>query len=370
MNSDSTGRLAARSSVLEIRPYVPGKPIDEVRRELGVTDVIKLASNENPLGPSPKAIEAICEAASLSHLYPDGSCYSLRSVLADMLGVPSESIVFGCGSDETIRFIAETFVEPGDEVIYGAITFSQYEFVTRIAGGTCVQVPMNGMHFDLDAMSQAITQRTRLVFIANPNNPTGLIVSKAELDRFIDSLPDHVAVVLDEAYYEYVQSDLYPDSIERYVKKGRNVIVLRTLSKLYGLAGLRVGYLVARPELIALIERVRPPFNISSIAQAAAIAALADTDHVRRSRECNETEKQFLYDRLDALQVEYLPSEANFLLMNVGQPSRQFFQQLLQMGVIVRSADIFGLDEWIRVTVGTHDQNERFLAALAACLGR
>lgn len=370
MNSESTGGLAARSSVLEIRPYIPGKPIDEVRRELGLTDVIKLASNENPLGPSSKAVDAIREAASISHLYPDGSCYSLRSAVADMLDVQRESIVFGCGSDETIRFIAETFVEPGDEVIFGSVTFSQYEFVTRIAGGTCVQVPMNGMHFDLEAMRQAVTPRTRLVFIANPNNPTGLIVSETELDRFIESLPDHVAVVLDEAYYEYVQSDLYPDSVERYVKGQRNVIVLRTLSKMYALAGLRVGYLVARPEIAALIERVRPPFNISSLAQAAAIAALEDVDHVRRSRESNETQKRLLYERLDALHVEYLPSEANFILMNVGRSSRQFFQQLLQMGVIVRSADIFGLEEWIRVTVGTHEQNERFLEALATCLGR
>lgn len=368
MNRTASPEVRVRTSILNIKPYVPGKPIDEVRRELGLSDVIKLASNENPLGPSPKAVEAIRRAASLVYMYPDGSCHDLRAALADKLGVSGESIVLGCGSDETIRLIAETFVEPGDEVMFGSITFSQYEFVTHIAGGICVKVPMDGMQLDLQAMRSRVNPHTKLVFIANPNNPTGLIVSKRELDAFIDSLPGHVVVVLDEAYCEYVLSDEYPDSISRYVKRGCNVIVLRTFSKIYGLAGLRIGYLVTRPDLASLIERVRPPFNISSLAQIAAIAALSDDEHIDRSRNLAHAEKEFLYSRLDSLGVDYLKSHANFVLIDAKRPSKAVFEELLRRGVIVRSADIFGLDTWVRVTVGTREQNERFLSEFAACL--
>lgn len=370
MDSDRRALRLARSSVLEIRPYEPGKPIEEVKRELGLTDVIKLASNENPLGPPPKAVEAVSRAVAQMHIYPDGSCYELRKALSARLGVPGECILFGCGSDETIRLIAESLVEPGDEVVFGANTFSQYEFVTRVAGGRCVPVPMPSAHLDLDAMRRSITPRTKLVFIANPNNPTGLIVSKDRLADFITSIPDHVVVVLDEAYFEYVESSDYPDSIDEYVKNGLSVVVLRTFSKMYGLAGLRLGYGVARSDLIAVIERVRPPFNVTSLTQVAALAALEDLDHVRRSREINEAGKRFLYSRLDALGIGYLPTEANFLLVHTNRPSREVSDQLLRMGVIVRPADIFGLDGWLRVTIGTPEQNERFVAALAACLER
>ncbi len=368
MSLTSKSEERVRSSVLKIKPYVPGKPIEEVRRELGLTDVIKLASNENPLGASPKAIEAVREAASAVHLYPDGSCHELRRALAKKLDVSGESIVFGCGSDESIRLVAETFVGPGDESLFGEITFSQYEFVTHVAGGTCVTVPMKNMQLDLKAMRERVTPRTKLVYIANPNNPTGLMVPKSELDAFIDSLPDHVTVVLDEAYYEYVTSSEYPDSIPDYVKKGRNVIAMRTFSKIYGLAGLRVGYLVAKPELAQAIERVRPPFNVGSLAQAAAIAALEDTEHVERSRSLNESEKQFLYSRLTALGVDYLESHANFILLDVKRPAKEVFEKLLRRGVVVRSADVFGLDTWLRVTVGTREQNERFLTEFSACI--
>ena len=304
------------------------------------------------------------------HIYPDGSCYELRRSLSAKLGVPGDCIVFGCGSDETIRLIAEAFVDPGDEVVFGAHTFSQYEFVTRVTGGKCVAVPMPSARYDLDAMRRAITPRTKLVFIANPNNPTGLMVSRDQLTRFISSVPDHVVVAVDEAYFEYVESSDYPDSVGEYVKNGLNVVALRTFSKMYGLAGLRVGYGVARPDLIALIERVRPPFNVTSLTQVAALAALEDTDHVRRSREVNHAGKRLLYSRLEAMGVGYLPSEANFVLVNSNRPSREVSHQLLTMGVIVRPADIFGLDGWLRVTIGTPEQNERFLAALAACLAR
>lgn len=366
MTSQTQTRV--RSSVLNIKPYVPGKPIDEVRRELGLSDIIKLASNENPLGPSPKAVHAMREAASMVHLYPDGNCHTLRNALAEKLDVPAESIVFGCGSDESIRLVAETFVEPGDEVLYGAVTFSQYEFVTHIAGGTCVSVPMDGMQLDLQAMRQRVTPRTKLVYIANPNNPTGLIVPKAELDAFLDSLPSHVTVVLDEAYYEYVQSSGYPDSIADYVKMGRNVVAMRTFSKIYGLAGLRVGYLVAKSDIAQAIGRVRPPFNVGSLAQVGAVAALEDLEHVQRSRSMNEIEKQFLYSGLEALGVDYLESHANFVLVDARRPAREVFEDLLRKGIIVRNADIFGLDTWLRITVGTREQNERFLAEFAACL--
>ena len=370
MSSDQRAVLLARRSVLRIKPYEPGKPIEEVQRELGIGDVIKLASNENPLGPSPRAIEAVSRAGTQLHMYPDGHCYELRKALSARLGVPGECILFGCGSDETIRLIAESFVEPGDEVVFGTSTFSQYEFVTRIAGGKCVPVPMPSARLDLDAVRRAITPRTKLVFIANPNNPTGLIISRGRLTDFITSVPDHVVVVADEAYFEYVESSDYPDSINEYVKNGLNVVALRTFSKMYALAGLRLGYAVARSDLIAVMERVRPPFNVTSLAQVAALAALEDVDHVRRSREINAVGKRLLYSRLDALGVECLPTEANFLLVHVRRPSREVSDQLLRMGVIVRPADIFGLDGWLRVTIGTPVQNERFLAALAACLER
>lgn len=370
MDSDQKALRLARSCVLEIKPYEPGKPIEEVKRELGISDVVKMASNENPLGPSPKAIEAVARAVAQMHIYPDGSCYELRKALSAKLGVPGECIVFGCGSDETIRMIAEAFVEPGDEVVFGAHTFSQYEFVTRVTGGKCVSVPMPSARLDLDAVKHAITPRTKLVFVANPNNPTGLMISRSQLTEFITTVPDHVVVVVDEAYFEYVESADYPDSIDEYVKSGLNVVALRTFSKMYGLAGLRVGYGVARPDLIAVIERVRPPFNVSSLTQVAALAALEDTDHVRRSRAVNGAGKRLLYSRLDAMGAEYLPTEANFLLVNANRPSREVSNQLLRMGVIVRPADIFGLDGWLRVTIGTPEQNERFLAAFAACLAR
>ena len=358
----------ARESVMAITPYVPGKPIDEVNRELGVTDVVKLASNENPLGPSKVAVEAIVSGSEEVYLYPDGGCYVLRSLLSSELGVGPDSLIFGAGSDEVIRFIAETFVNPGDEVVYGSVSFSQYEFVTRIVGGTCVPAPMEGLDYDIDAIISAVNEKTRAIFLANPNNPTGGMVTKDQVDRIISAIPEDVLLILDEAYYEYVDNDGYPDSVADYVKAGRNVIVLRTFSKIHALAGLRIGYGVARPEIISLLNKVKPPFNVTSVAQAAAAAALTDREHVAESVRVNKEGREYLYQEFDKMGLDYVRSEANFVLVDVGKSSKSVFSDLLKRGIIVRTGDIFGIDTHIRVTVGTREQNKRFIRALAAVI--
>ncbi|MGE5576700.1 MAG: histidinol-phosphate transaminase [Syntrophothermus sp.] len=359
----------ARPSIFEIKPYVPGKPIEEVQRELGLTDVVKLASNENPLGPAPAAIQALKDHAAGVSFYPDGSCFALKKALAAHLGIDPDYLIVGNGSDEVIKLLAEAFLSPQDEVIISPPTFGEYAYAAHLMGARVVTVPAIGFTHDLEAMAGAVTAKTKIIFVCNPNNPTGTYVNRDAVERFMNRIPEDVLVVFDEAYYEYVEAGDFPRTLE-YVKQGRNVLVLRTFSKIYGLAGLRVGYGIGRSELVQLVARVREPFNVNLLAQQAAIAALGDAKHISRSREVNHSGKSFLNQRLSAMGFAPLPSQTNFLFVDLRTDAQQLFKAMLKLGVIVRSGDIFGEPTFIRVTIGAQAQNERFIHALAACLGK
>lgn len=357
----------ARQVIFDIKPYVPGKPVEEVERELGITNIIKMASNENPFGPSPKALEAMKRALPKVSLYPDGNCFYLREALAEKLGVEMESIIVGNGSDEILKLLAETFLNPGDEIIIAQPSFSEYEFVGKIMGATCVFVPLKDFTHDLEAMGKAVTEKTKMIFICNPNNPTGTIVKKGEMEEFLKKLDPGVLVVFDEAYYEYVEQEDYPETLE-YVGEEQNVITLRTFSKIYGIAGQRIGYGVAKPRAISAINRVREPFNVNMLAQIGALAALEDEDHVKRSREGNKEGKEYLYRWFQGKGLYYVPTQANFIFLKVGVDSQDLFQRMLKEGVIVRTGDIFGHPDFIRVTVGTMEENRRFTSTLEKVL--
>ncbi|MCK8823941.1 histidinol-phosphate transaminase [Fuchsiella alkaliacetigena] len=352
-----------REEILEISPYVPGKPIEEVKRELGLDEVIKLASNENPIGPPSKAIEAMQSVAEEVHIYPDGNCHYLRRALSEKLGVSQEQLIFGNGSDGLLGLIAETFIKPGDEVIMAYPSFSQYEFVTNIMGGNIVTVPLVDYTHDLAAMKKAISANTKLIFVCNPNNPTGTVVTKSEVEAFLEEVPEEVVVIFDEAYYEYVDNEEYPESLD-YLEDYENVIILRTFSKIYALAGLRIGYGIASEEIIDYLDRVRHPFNVNSMAQKAALAALEDEEHLTNSCQLNNAGKEYLYQELEKLGLEYVPTETNFILFDVEQSAEDVFEQLLKQGIIVRNAGVFGYEEMIRVTIGTEEQNKKFIKAL------
>jgi histidinol-phosphate aminotransferase len=346
----------------KIRPYPPGKPIEEVERELGRT-AIKLASNENPLGPSPKAVEAIRRCLDRIHLYPDGNGYYLRRRLAEIHGLDLEQVILGAGSTDLIELASKTFLTPGDEGITSESAFYIYRLAIEEMGGTLIQVPMRRMTFDLAAIARAVSPRTKIIYLGNPNNPTGTCFTAAELDSFLERLPARVLVVLDEAYYEYVGRPGYSHSIE-YVRQGRNVLVLRTFSKVHGLAGLRIGYGLGHPELIECLNRIRSPFNANSVAQAAALAALDDREHVARSVELNAQEMKFVTEELTLLGVRYQPSVGNFLLVDTGRDCEEDFMRLLHEGIIVRPMKLYGFPTSLRVTIGRHEENEQFLAAL------
>jgi histidinol-phosphate aminotransferase len=355
--------LHVHPDIAALSPYVPGKPIDELQRELGLTRVIKLASNENPLGPSPKALAVINETAATLHRYPDGGAFKLRQALAHRWKVTDEQIILGNGSDEILGLLARTFLSPGDEAVMAAHTFVIYHMEVTAAHGKAMTVPLKDWRHDVAAMAGAITDRTRLVFLCNPNNPTGTMVSAEEVAWLLARIPDHVVVVFDEAYFEYVRSSEFPDSMA-WIKEGRNVIVLRTFSKIYGLAGLRIGYGVTTSEIVNLLNRVRPPFNANSIAQRAALAALDDDEHVARSRAVNQAGMEQITNGLRALGLAPISSEANFVYVDVGRDGRAVFDAMLRHGVIVRHID----GRMIRVTIGQAEENRVFLAALAQVL--
>ncbi len=351
--------------VLRIQPYVPGKPIEEVERELGV-QAIKLASNENPLGPSPRAVEAIRAAAADTHRYPDGSAYVLRHRLAGKLGVAPERLVFGAGTSELILLTAHAYLTAEDEGLTSESTFPVYAAGILATGARLVETPLVEHAIDLDGIAAAVTRRTRIIYLSNPNNPTGTWFSASAFESFLNRIPDDVLVVLDEAYYEYAERPGYSRSLEM-VAEGRNIVVLRTFSKVYGLAGLRLGYGVAREEIVGAIDRVRHPFNTSGLAQAGALAALDDAEHVRRSLEMNRAGLDQLSYGLDDLQVSYVPSIANFILADVGNGDA-VAGALLHLGVVVRPMAWMGIPQAIRVTVGTAEENRKFLAALGETL--
>ena len=353
--------------VRRLRPYSPGRPIEEVQRELGITDIIKLASNENPLGPSPAAIRAMQEAAPGIGLYPEDSCHELRRALASHLEVAPEMLIFGNGSDEIIHCLGLAFLMPGDEVIQAQPSFSRYEAAATLNQAGTVTVPLRNHTHDLDAIADTFTRATRLVFVCNPNNPTGTMITRADVERLLDRLPSRAIAVFDEAYCEYVENPDYPDSLD-YVRQGANVVVLRTFSKVYALAGLRVGYGIARPEIIRYLNQVRDPFNVNTLAQVAATASLGDPGQVTRSRELNHRAKALLAEAFESMGLSYIPSVANFIMVDTGRPAREVCPALERRGVIVRSGEPFGMPTYIRVTTGTLPECERFVRALQEVL--
>jgi histidinol-phosphate aminotransferase len=361
-------KLPTKPWIGELQPYPPGKPIEEVEREYGVVDSIKLASNENPLGPSPKAIAALRDGAADVHLYPDGGAFYLRRALGDKLGVPPDWLLFGNGSNELIDLAARAFVGEGDEAVVAEHAFVIYAMAMQAQGGRARVVPARRYGHDLEAMAAAVTDRTRLVFLANPNNPTGTMFGEDEWRRFLAAVPPDVVVVLDEAYAEYVDDPDYPRSIAalREIGDERPLLVLRTFSKIYGLAGLRIGFAVGHPQLLDVLNRLRAPFNVNLLAQRAALAALADDEHLERTRQVNRAGMRQLGAGLRALGLDVVPSCANFLLVNVAPlgPVAAIYEELLRRGVIVRPVGVYGLPEHIRVTIGTEAENRRFLAAL------
>ncbi|MCS7301407.1 MAG: histidinol-phosphate transaminase [Fimbriimonadales bacterium] len=360
--------VSARAHVYQMQPYRPGKTPAQLMHELGLSELIKLSANENPLGASPRAKEAILQHLDQVHLYPDGNCTVLREALSQHYGLPPDHFAFGNGSDELIHLFGIAYLEAGDELIMAHPSFVRYEASAQLNRAVLKRIPLTpDLRHDLPAMAAAITERTKLLYIANPNNPTGTIVHREELERFLERIPAHVLVILDEAYFEYVDHPDYPNGIE-YVRAGWNVAVLRTFSKAYGLAGLRVGYAVARPELLDPIERVREPFNVNALAQVAAAAALGDREHVERTRAFNRAGLEYLQRACERLGLRAVPSYANFLLIEVGCECARIQQRLLQQGVLVRTGEVFGMPTFLRVNTGTPEQNARFIEALQSAL--
>lgn len=352
-----------RDCILKIPEYVPGKPIEEVERELGLNGVTKMASNENPLGPSNEVRQAIMHALDRIAQYPDANNYYLKDVLSRELDIPTEQLLLGNGLDDVNRILAETFLNPDDEVIIPQPTFSQYEIVTLLMGAKPVLVKGDGYRHDLQAMLRAITERTKFIFICNPNNPTGTTVSRTELVSFLEQVPKRTLVILDEAYADFADEPDFPNGIELLKQGYSNLIVYHTFSKIHAIAGLRLGYAVAAPEIIAKTLRVKDPFNVNLVAQAAGIAALNSKIHVMLSKELVQNGKRQFYEELDRLGVGYLPTQANFILIDCDKDSRELYEHLLHSGIIVRPTHSFGLPHCLRVTFGTAEQNERFLKA-------
>jgi histidinol-phosphate aminotransferase len=352
--------------------YEPGKPIEEVARELGfddISEIIKVASNENELGPSPKAMKAMAAAATEMHRYPDGGCFYLKEKLAGKLGVKSQNLLFGNGSNELIEFLGHVYLGAGTNLVMSEGAFVVYRLVAMLFNAKIIAAPMKKFAHDLDAMLAAVTPETRMVIICNPNNPTGTIVSPAKIKAFLKKLPANVLAVFDEAYFEFMSDEAKPDLIKEIQNGRENVIVLRTFSKAYGLAGLRIGYAVGHEKLIALLNRVRQPFNVNAMALAAAFAALDDDKHLEKTRKTNFQGLELFARELPKIAVglEMVPSFANFFLVKTGN-GRQIFGELQKKKVIVRPMDGYGLPEWIRITVGTPAQNRAVLKALKEIL--
>lgn len=352
----------ANRYVCDLVAYEPGKPIEETAREFGLRpeEIVKLASNENPLGPSPRAREAMQAALAQAQLYPDGGGWKLRTALAEKHGLAMENVVLGNGSNEIIELLCHCFLNRETSLIAAEHAFVVYKLMATLFGADYIEVPDPGFVHDLDAMAAAVTERTRLVFVANPNNPTGTLVDGEALDRFMDRLPDHVVAVFDEAYHEFLADP--PDTI-KYVREGRNVCVMRTFSKAQGLAALRIGYGLATPPVAALLNRARQPFNANAIAQAGALAAMQDEDHVARTVANNDAGLAFFHAAFAERGLEFVPSVANFVLVKVGDGDA-VFQAMLREGVIVRAMRGYKLPEWVRISVGTEAQNRRGLEVL------
>ena len=356
-------KILARKGVVDLSPYIPGKPIEDVKRELGLKEVVKLASNETSVGPSPLAVEAIKKEVENINLYPEGSSRALREKIAHKLNLDKEMIIIGNGGDNIIGLIGMAFINEGDEVIIGEITFPAYNTITKIMGGKLISVKLKNFRFDLKEIARRINEKTKLIFLCNPNNPTGTIVEDEEVADFMEKVPLDVIVVFDEAYYDYVEDKNYPDSLS-YVLKGKNVIIIRTFSKIAGIAGVRIGYGIAKSELIRDLRRVVNPFTTNRLAQVAALASLDDEEHYKKVLKSNQKGKKYLYKELKELRLFCLPTEANFVFIDLKEDSGPIFEKLLRKGVIVRQGKTWGCPNIIRVTIGTAYENKRFIQAI------
>jgi len=367
------GQVALRPlcspTIAVMKPYVPGKPPEVLERELGVRGAVKLASNENPLGPSPKALAAIREMLHTINFYPEGSSYYLREALARRHGVTMEEVICGSGTYELLELVVRTFCVPEEEIIHAAPSFVAYDLAAQEHGVGEVIVPLDpakDYRYDVDAMLARVTPRTKVLFLANPNNPTGTYMGKADFERLVFELPPSVILAVDEAYFEFTHAGDFPDST-RYRNARERLLTFRTFSKAQGLAGLRIGYCIGPAEMIGLMQRVRPPFNVTSVAQAAALAALEDQEHVMRSRQLTLEGLEYLYRELNRLGVKAFPSQANFVFVDVGRPATKVYEALLRKGVIVRP---IGGPTHLRVSVGLPEENERFIRALEEVLAQ
>jgi histidinol-phosphate aminotransferase len=363
----------ALQGVRALQPYQPGKPVSELEREYGVSNIIKLASNENPLGASPKAIAAVKSQLGELERYPDGNGFALKAALSEKHAVDVSCITLGNGSNDILEFVARAFLAPGYNAVFSEHAFAVYPIVTQAVGAEArIASPNNKDHdmpygHDLNAMRNMVNDQTRVLFVANPNNPTGTWIKSGELESFIADLPDHVIVVLDEAYVEYVQEDEYPDSLP-WLEKYPNLVITRTFSKAYGLAGFRIGYSICHPDLANLLNRVRQPFNTNTLAQVAALAALDDPEHIATSVEMNTSGMRQLTDGFKEINLSWIPSVANFICVNLEKPGLAVYDKLLYEGVIVRPVANYALPDFLRVTIGTEEENSRFLNALKKVL--
>jgi len=362
-------KIQHRNVIDPMRPYVPGRPMEDVKREYGLCEVFKLASNENPYGCSPKAKQAVIDSmgGEAAALYPDGACTALRAALAEKYGIAPNRLVFGTGTDEIIAMIGKVFVNPGDECVTAAVTFSQYAASVITMGGTMVYSPMKNHGFDLEDVLTKITDKTKVIFIANPNNPTGTMHTAAEQAAFMEKVPAHILVAFDEAYGEFVDAPDYPDTLAM-LDKYPNILYMKTFSKAYGLASLRVGFAIGQPDVIELFEKIRGPFNVSVPAQVAAAAALADGEFLKESVDGNRAVRNFLYAECDKLGLSYIPSQANFMMVDIRKDSAQAFIDLMKQGYIIRPGVAFGMPTFLRVSIGTMAQMEGFVKALQAIL--
>lgn len=374
MNDNTSAQQLVRQGILNIAPYTPGKPIAEVAKEYGLDEIIKLASNENPIGSSPKALAALGDVSNTLFQYPDGKGSALKAALTEHTGYAEEWITLGNGSDEVINMVGSAFLNEGDEVLFSDYSFEVYSIVAKAAGATIVNAATfpgddqaRPLGQDLDALLAAVTDKTKLIFIANPNNPTGNLLLAEPLKAFLSQLPKHVMVLLDEAYYEYVEADGFESGLA-WLREFPNLIVTRTFSKLYGLPGLRVGYGIAHPEVTGLLNRIRQPFNVNSMAQAAGVAALTDLEFIEQSLTVNKAGMTWLTGALEQRGLQVIPSYTNFLCIQVPLPGKDLFEALLKRGIIIRDLTSYELPNYVRVTIGTPAQNETFIDSLDAVL--
>ncbi len=358
----------ARPELAGLPVYNPGKSPEDIEREYGISGCIKMASNENPLGPSPLAMDAVSRALPAIYRYPDGDARRLKEALSAKLGVPRDNLLIASGVDEALDLVAYAFLAPGDEIVVGEPSFSSYELAALTMGAAVTRVPLRDFHQDISGMLAAVTERTKVVFVCSPLNPTGTIISAASLELLLSELPESVLLLLDEAYVEYITDEDYFDGLS-YVEQNPNLMVTRTFSKIYGLAGLRVGYAVCNPQVAAALNKVKLPFNVNRLAQEAAVAALEDTEHVRHSREVNTRGRDFIYNVLLELGLEYAPTQANFILFRMDRFGEDYFERLLKQGVIARDGRALGFPGWVRITIGDEAQNMTLEQALRALAG-